>query len=81
MQVVTSQSTVQATVQGCDAASMSKLALSMGKLSARARKSAGSNIDHNDTKLMPGSADQCILGNVYLRSNLSRKLMPEWHAD
>ena len=51
MQVVASQSTAQATVQGCDAISKSKLALSMGKQSARARKSAGSNID---AKLMPG---------------------------
>ncbi len=55
MQVVASQSTVQATVQGCGATSKSKLALSMGKLSARARKSAGScsNNDCDDTKLMP----------------------------
>ena len=50
MQVVASQSTAQATVQGCDAISKSKLALSMGKQSARARKSAGSysNGDHAD---------------------------------
>ncbi len=26
-----------------------------------------------DPGTLPGSADQCILGNVYLRSNLSRK--------
>jgi len=25
--------------------------------------------------ISPGSADQCILGDVYLRSNLSRKLL------
>ena len=53
MQVVVSQSTAQATVQGCGATSKSKLALSMGKLSARARESAGSNIDYDDAKLMP----------------------------
>ena len=29
----------------------------------------------SDPDTLPGSADQCILGNVYLRSNLSRKVL------
>jgi len=30
-----------------------------------------------DPGTLPGSADQCILGNVYLRSNLSREHVSE----
>ena len=36
-------------------------------------------IYHNayDPGVSPGSANQCILGDVYLRSNLSRELISE----
>ncbi len=38
-------------------------------------------INHNsyDPGISPGSVNQCILGDVFLRSNLSRELMVVQH--
>ena len=79
MQVVASQSTVQGTVQGCGATSKSRLALSMGKLSARARRSAGNGGSGDDADLMPEGHALAVLHATLIQYLLGSHNRKHWH--